>query len=72
MTTPMTPDGFNLSYMTSMDYLSNPEKYAHQELIRKYGFATTPEAKAIYAQAISRANETIPLDQWIKSSCTIL
>ena len=72
MTTPLTPPGFDISNLNSWDYLLNPSKYARQELIRHYGFATTEEAQAVYDQAIARSQQKAPFDKWMKDSCTIL
>lgn len=73
MTTPLTPPGFDVSYLNSWDYLMHPSKYARQELIRHYGFATSAEAQAVYDQAIANAQQKVPFEQWIKEApCTIL
>lgn len=72
MTTPLTPPGFDVSYMNSWDYILNPQKYARHELIRRYGYATTPEIQAVYDRIVAKAHEKVPMDEWVIKHCSLV
>jgi hypothetical protein len=71
--TPNTPKGFDLSYYQSWDHIFHRSEYAEQELIRNYGYPTTPQAQAIYDRVVAKSQEKVPFDEWVSNApCTIL
>lgn len=80
MSYPLTPFGFDDSYLKTWDFLLHPEKYAYQEYIRHYGKPITAEdikAMNVYIALRQKLNKNAPSDTDIieailEENCTIL